>query len=43
VVEAKAVLNPNTKSEPYDQDMTRINTNKPLQGWKMREGTIRPM
>ncbi|MCZ2084575.1 MAG: hypothetical protein LC112_09915, partial [Flavobacteriales bacterium] len=33
VVEGKAVLNPQYKNlSIYDQDMNRINTNKPLEG-----------
>jgi hypothetical protein len=44
VIEGKAVLNPQYKNlNLYDQDMNRINTNKPLQGWNMRENTIKPM
>lgn len=39
VVEAKAVLNPQYKNlNLYDQDMTRINTNKPLQGMEDERG-----
>ncbi|MDV3928783.1 hypothetical protein CMT52_20775 [Elizabethkingia anophelis] len=39
VVEAKAVLNPQYKNlNLYDQDMTRINTNKPLQGMEDEKG-----
>ena len=33
VIEGKAVLNPQYKNlSLYDQDMNRINTNKPLEG-----------
>ena len=39
MVEAKAVLNPQYKNlNLYDQDMTRINTNKPLQGMEDERG-----
>lgn len=39
VVEVKAVLNPQYKNlNLYDQDMTRINTNKPLQGMEDERG-----
>ena len=38
VVEGKAVLNPQYKNlNLYDNDMNRINTNKPLQGMENEE------
>lgn len=44
VVEGKAVLNPQYKNlNLYDNDMNRINTNKPLQEWKMKKNRRKPM
>ena len=44
VVEGKAVLNPQYKNlNLYDNDMNRINTNKPLQGMENEENRRKPM